>query len=111
MFIAQVLWLRGILVRLRVPGNSFEGAVPNKEELFELLVESSVDFAMFTTDTNGLITSWNRGAERLFGYSEEQIIGRPTDVVFTAEDRAAGMTSQPPRRKTRTRRNSDRHAY
>jgi PAS domain S-box-containing protein len=71
--------------------NSLERAVPNKEELFELLVESSVDFAIFTMDPIGFITSWNVGAERLFGYSEEQIIGRPADVVFTAEDRAAGV--------------------
>jgi PAS domain S-box-containing protein len=64
-------------------------AVSNKEELFEFLVESSVDFAIFTIDPNGLTTSWNVGAERLFGYSEEQILGRPADVVLTAEDRAA----------------------
>jgi PAS domain S-box-containing protein len=72
-----------------VPGKSFERAVPNKEELFELVVESSIDFAIFTMDPNGLTTSWNVGAERLFGYAEEQMLGRSADAIFTAEDRAA----------------------
>ena len=72
-----------------MPGDSFEQAVPNKEELFELLVESSIDFAIFSTDSNGLTTSWNVGAERLFGYAEDQMLGRSADVIFTAEDRAA----------------------
>jgi PAS domain S-box-containing protein len=62
----------------------------NKEELFELLVESSTDFAMFTIDPNGIVTSWNIGAERLFGYSEAEILGRSGDVIFIPEDRAQG---------------------
>src|SRR5947209_187310 len=62
----------------------------NKEELFELLVESSTDFAMFTIDPNGIVTSWNIGAERLFGYSELEILGRSGDVIFIPEDRAQG---------------------
>ena len=68
---------------------SGESLVPNNEELFELLVESSIDFAIFSTDPNGLVTSWNVGAERLFGYAENQMLGRSADVIFTAEDRAA----------------------
>jgi PAS domain S-box-containing protein len=65
-------------------------AVPGKEELFELIVESSTDFAIFTIDPNGITTSWNVGAERLFGYAESQIIGVSGDVIFVPEDRAAG---------------------
>jgi len=74
-----------------VLGKSLEQAVPNKEELFELLVESSIDFAIFTTDPDGLITSWNVGAERLFGYAEDQMLGHSADVIFTAADRAAAV--------------------
>src|SRR3954452_8459181 len=76
-------------MRSREPSKSGEQAMPNKEELFELVVESSIDFAIFTMDPNGLTTSWNVGAERLFGYAEEQMLGRSADVIFTAEDRAA----------------------
>jgi PAS domain S-box-containing protein len=63
--------------------------VPNRDELFELVVESSIDFAIFTIDCQGLTTSWNVGAERLFGYAEDQMLGHSADVIFTAEDRAA----------------------
>jgi len=73
-----------------VPGKTFEGARPKKEELFEQLVESSTDFAIFAIDTDGCATIWNVGAERLFGYAEDEIIGRSADVIFTVEDRAAG---------------------
>src|SRR3954452_14732145 len=64
--------------------------LPNKAELFELIVESSKDFAIFTQDETGLVTSWNIGAERLFGYSESDMLGTSADVIFTPEDRAAG---------------------
>src|SRR5215212_5678317 len=65
-------------------------AITNKDELFEVLVESSTDFAVFTTDPNGIVTTWNIGAERLFGYSEAEILGRSGDVIFIPEDRAKG---------------------
>src|SRR4051812_5151666 len=66
----------------------------SKEELFELVVESSTDFAIFTIDSGGIITSWNGGAERLFGYSESEIVGRSADVIFTPEDRAERAPEQ-----------------
>lgn len=69
---------------------SSEFAEPSKEELFELLVESSTDFAIFTLDPDGMTTSWNVGAERLFGHVEDEMLGHSADVVFTPEDRAAG---------------------
>jgi PAS domain S-box-containing protein len=40
-------------------------------------------------DPNGLVTSWNIGAERLLGYSEEEILGTPADVIFPPEEPAA----------------------
>jgi PAS domain S-box-containing protein len=66
----------------------------SKEELFELVVESSTDFGIFTMDSGGIITSWNGGAERLFGYSESEVVGRSADVIFTPEDRAEGAPEQ-----------------
>jgi PAS domain S-box-containing protein len=51
---------------------------------------SATDFAIIALDPNGLVTSWNVGAERLIGYAEAEIVGRDGDVIFTREDRAAG---------------------
>jgi PAS domain S-box-containing protein len=60
------------------------------DELFESLVASSTDFAIFTLEPDGTATSWNSGAERLFGYSAEDMLGSSSDVIFTQEDRDAG---------------------
>src|SRR5687767_13805108 len=64
--------------------------VTNTTELFELIVESALDFAIFTTDSQGITTSWNVGAERLFGYKAGEILGLSADVIFTEEDRQSG---------------------
>ncbi|WP_137390194.1 sensor histidine kinase [Rhodoligotrophos defluvii] len=65
-----------------------------KEELFELILDSATDYAIFTTDPRGLVTSWNSGAERLFGFSEEEIVGQSGDLIFTPEDRVAGAPEE-----------------
>jgi len=74
-----------------VRSKSSELVVPGKEELFELIIDSATDFAIFTTDTSRIVTSWNIGAERLFQYAEADIVGSPSDWLFVPEDRAAGV--------------------
>ena len=49
------------------------------------------DFAIFTIDPHGLVTSWNIGAQLVFGFTPEEIIGKSTDVLFTVEDIAMGQ--------------------
>jgi PAS domain S-box-containing protein len=61
---------------------------------FRLLVEGARDYAMMLVDREGRITSWNPGAERILGYAEEEILGRPIGLFFTPEDRALGMDRQ-----------------
>jgi len=60
------------------------------EELLRIAAETTKDFAILTVDDDGLITKWNRGAERIFGYHEQEVLGQPFAIIFTPEDRAAG---------------------
>ncbi|HEY7878845.1 MAG TPA: PAS domain S-box protein, partial [Gemmatimonadaceae bacterium] len=59
-------------------------------DLFRLLVESVQDYAIFVLDPDGIIQSWNAGAERLTGYTHEEIIGRHCSIFYGPEDVAAG---------------------
>jgi PAS domain S-box-containing protein len=59
-------------------------------ERYRLLVENVRDHAVFTLDPRGRVDTWNPGAERIFGFAADEIIGRTAAVMFTPEDRAAG---------------------
>ena len=65
-------------------------ALRASEERFRLLVEEVREYAIFTLDEAGRVSSWNKGAERCEGWTSEEIIGQPYDLFFTPEDRAAG---------------------
>jgi PAS domain S-box-containing protein len=56
------------------------------DELHRLLVESVTDYAIFVLDVDGVIRSWNPGAQRLKGYTEEEIIGKHFSIFYTEED-------------------------
>jgi PAS domain S-box-containing protein len=55
------------------------------EERFRLMVESVRDYAIFMLDTNGYITSWNKGAEINKGYAAEEIIGKHFSIFYPQE--------------------------
>ncbi|MBV9867670.1 MAG: PAS domain S-box protein [Abitibacteriaceae bacterium] len=65
-------------------------AAVGSDELLGFMVESIQDYAIFAIDPHGRVMSWNSGAERIFGYSQAEIMGESGDVIFTPEDRAAG---------------------
>src|SRR5215213_4723499 len=81
-----------------------EEALRESEERLRLTMESVTDYAILTTDTEGRIRSWNVGAERAFGYTEEEVVGQHCEIVFTPEDRAAGV----PQAEMRTAREAGR---
>ena len=58
--------------------------------LYRLLVESVKDYAIFALDTDGHIISWNAGAERFKGYTEQEIVGKHYSVFYPPDDVAAG---------------------
>lgn len=60
------------------------------ERLMHLVAQSMHDYAIITTDISGHITGWTEGAERMFGYTSDEMMGKTLDIIYTTEDRAAG---------------------
>lgn len=58
---------------------------------YRLLVEGVQDYAIFSMDPNGVVTSWNVGAERIKGYKPQEIIGKNFSTFYTPEDRASNL--------------------
>lgn len=58
---------------------------------FELLVQSVTDYAIYMLDPNGIVTSWNPGAQRYKGYTPEEIIGQHFSKFYGEDDRANGL--------------------
>jgi PAS domain S-box-containing protein len=63
----------------------------NFAERLRLVVENSRDYAIFSTDLDRRVTSWNVGAKAILGYTEAEILGKVADVIFAPEDREAGV--------------------
>ncbi len=64
--------------------------VRDDSQLFRLLVQSVLDYAIFRLTPEGIVETWNSGAERLKGYAAFEIIGRSFETFYTPEDLAAG---------------------
>ncbi len=67
-----------------------EEALHQSEERFKLLVESVADYAILMLSPTGLIISWNAGAERITGYTAEEILGRHFSIFYPREDVESG---------------------
>lgn len=61
------------------------------EERMRLVAESTRDYAIILLDEQGVITSWNTGAELIFGYTKGEAEGAYYDFIFSPEDRADGV--------------------
>jgi PAS domain S-box-containing protein len=69
-------------------------ALAESERRFRLLVTSVVDYALFMLNREGYVTNWNPGAQRIKGYTPDEIIGRHFSVFYAEEDRAAGIPAK-----------------
>jgi PAS domain S-box-containing protein len=74
------------------------------EMLFRLMVESVSDYSIFAIDSEGRILNWNKGAEEVFGFSKEEIVGESFAILFTPEDRRSGA----PEREIETAKSAGR---
>jgi PAS domain S-box-containing protein len=75
------------------------------EDPFKLLAQSIVDYAIYMLDSEGRVTSWNVGAERIKGYSTAEIMGKHFSNFYTPEDREAGV----PKKALATARETGRY--
>ncbi len=67
-----------------------EEALSASEERLRVTMESAVDFAIITMNTERIIEQWNTGAERIFGFTAEEAKGKSADIIFTEEDKQKG---------------------
>ena len=75
--------------RVRQGSESGTAAVATAEvrDLYRLLVESVRDYAIFLLDPNGIVSSWNIGAERIKGYRADEIIGKHFSNFYPEADK------------------------
>jgi PAS domain S-box-containing protein len=66
-------------------------ALLDAERHFRLLVQGVTDYAIFMLDPKGHVASWNAGAERIKGYSADEIMGEHFSRFYAPEDREAGI--------------------
>ncbi|MDQ3802377.1 MAG: PAS domain S-box protein [Acidobacteriota bacterium] len=62
----------------------------DSQELFRLIAENVRDYAVFVTDLEGRVASWNPGVGSLLGYAEGEWVGEHASIIFTPEDRERG---------------------
>lgn len=71
-----------------------EALLREKDERLQLLVDRARDYAVVVTDRDGRVVEWSGGAEGITGIAPAAIVGNPADVIFTPEDREAGVPAK-----------------
>jgi PAS domain S-box-containing protein len=68
------------------------------EEIYRNLIAQVKDYAIFTTDSRGVINTWNEGCKNVLGYDRDEFIGRHVKMLFPPES----LTSGPPMKSWRS---------
>lgn len=66
----------------------------SEDERYRLLVEAVTDYAIYTLDPTGIVTSWNPGAQRFKGYKRDEIIGEHFSRFYSEQDRESGLPAR-----------------
>jgi PAS domain S-box-containing protein len=98
------IFVEGVDVTARMEG---EASLRDNETRNRQILDSAIDYAIIAVDRKGLVTRWNSGACHIFGWSEEDMLGRTLERVFTPEDVAAGRLGAEMRAALRSGRGSD----
>ena len=66
-------------------------ALFNSEEYNRLLIENIKDYSIFMLDNDGFVENWNTGAEKLIGFTEKEILGKPFSTFYFPDDNESGL--------------------
>jgi hypothetical protein len=83
---------------LSLPVDEPRDPVASTEQRLQLLIEAVVDYAIFVLDPAGRIDSWNSGAQKLKGYTRDEVLGRHFSMFYPPESVAAGWPDEELRR-------------
>lgn len=104
---AAIGWITGKLAAERAAAEAATEAAEREAakatstgEQLRLLLESATSYAIVMVDTDGLITTWNRGAERVFGWTEENAVGRHCSILYPADGSQRDCADEDLRRAT-----------
>jgi len=82
-----------------------EHALREAERRFRILIQGVTDYAIFMLDPEGRVTNWNAGAQRIKGYTPDEIVGEHFSRFYTPEELDAGV----PKRALETARETGRY--
>ncbi len=84
----------GVIVRDATGRHNHLELLRQSEERLRLMIETVQDYAIFMLDPRGDVATWNAGAQKIKGYSSNEVIGRHFSIFYTPEDVATGKPGE-----------------